>query len=205
MPRLRGRALLRAGVIRYHITDRKQFASLDELIECLRRNDAAGVEMIQIREKDLSAKALCALVRGAVDICRHAKVLVNARVDVAMACGAAGAHLPGDSPGPLAWRGWAPPGFLFGVSCHTVEEAARAEREAADFVVFAPVFDPLSKPKTGEAQGLAKLGEAARAVRIPVLALGGITAANSGDCMAAGAAGVAGITMFQGPRGVVRT
>lgn len=184
-------------MIRYHITDRKQFESIDELIECLRRNDAAGVEMIQIREKDLSAKALCALVRGAVDVCKRAKVLVNTRVDVAMACGAAGVHLPGDAPPPLAWRGWVRPGFLFGVSCHTVEEVARAERESADFVVFAPVFDPLSKPKTGEAQGLAKLGEAARAVRIPVLALGGITEENAPECITAGAAGVAGITMFQ--------
>lgn len=186
-------------MIRCHITDLKQFGNVDRLLDCIRRNDGTGVDMIQIREKDLSARDLCALVERVVGLCRRARVIVNTRVDVALACGAHGAHLPADSPSPLAWRDCKPHGFTFGVSCHTLEEVVRAEREAADYVLFAPVFDPLSKPAQGPPQGLEKLREACRAVRIPVLALGGITEANAPLCIAAGAAGIAGITLFQRP------
>ena len=186
-------------MIRCHITDRTQFDTLDDLLDCIRRNDGAGVDIIQIREKDLSARDLCALVQRALRVCRRARVLVNTRVDVAFAAGAHGAHLPADSPPPLAWRDCAPPGFTFGVSCHSVEEVIRAERESADYVLFAPVFVPISKPTQGPPQGVEKLREACRAVRIPVLALGGITGNNAPLCLEAGAAGIAGITLFQRP------
>ena len=185
------------GALRCHITDRKQFRSLDDLLECIRANDRAGVDFIQIREKDLSARQLSQLVQSALAVCTQARVLVNTRVDVAMACGAHGAHLPGDTPSPEVWRKLAPESFLLGVSCHSVTEAIRAERESADYVIFAPVFNPLSKAKQREAQGLDALREACRAVRIPVLALGGITDENAPLCLKAGAAGVAGITLFQ--------
>jgi thiamine-phosphate pyrophosphorylase len=122
--------------------------------------------------------------------------VVNSRVDVALACGAAGAHLPSNSPPPGLWRGIAPPGFLLGVSCHTVEETRLAETEGASYVLFAPVFEPISKRSLSPPAGLRKLAEACSAVRIPVWALGGITNENAGLCLAAGAAGVAGISLF---------
>lgn len=153
--------------------------------------------MIQVREKRLSARELCRWTELVLASAGTAKVLVNARADVALACGAAGVHLPGDAPPPSLWRPLVPPGFLFGVSCHTVEEVRRAESEGADFVLFAPVFAPLSKTSPLPPQGLARLAEACRAVRIPVLALGGVTWSNAPSCLDAGAAGIAGITLFR--------
>jgi len=194
---VRVRAVLSAPVIRrYYITDRRSAGGVEPLIECIARAVAAGVDAVQVREKDLPARPLASLVRRAVAL--GARVLVNSRVDVALACGAHGVHLPGDSIAPSAWRRIAPPGFLIGVSVHDLEEVRRAEAEGADFVVFSPVFEPLSKASYGPAQGLGRLAEAARAVRIPVLALGGLTEENAADCLAAGAAGVAGISLFQG-------
>jgi thiamine-phosphate pyrophosphorylase len=171
---------------RYCITDR-----LDGIEAALAR----GADAVQIRAKDLPARELTALVLKAISL--GARVLVNSRVDVALACGAAGVHLPGESIAPLEWRRIVPPGFLIGVSTHSVDEVRRAEAEGADFAVFSPVFEPLSKASYGPPQGLARLAEAARAVRIPVLALGGVTEANAPDCLAAGAAGVAGISLFR--------
>lgn len=86
-----------------------------------------------------------------------------------------------------------------GVSCHSLEEVRTAEEEGADYVVFGPVFPPLSKPSLLPAVGLEGLARAAAAVKIPVLALGGVTRANANACLGAGAAGVAGISLFQAP------
>jgi thiamine-phosphate pyrophosphorylase len=154
------------------------------------------VDWVQVRDKELPARELIAVVRRAMR--RVGKVLVNSRVDVALAAGAAGVHLPSGSIAPSEWRRITPVGFLIGVSCHSLEDVLLAESEGADYVVFGPVFDPLSKPPDVPARGVEELGRVARAVRIPVLALGGITEENVADCVAAGAAGVAGITMFRG-------
>jgi len=182
-------------LIRYHITGG---LGLDQTLECIRRSAAAGVDWIQVREKHLSARELgrwtAAIFEAAAG---RARVLVNTRVDVALACGAAGVHLPGGAPPPSVWRDLVPSGFLFGVSCHTVEEVRESEQNGASFAVFAPVFPPLSKDSALPPQGLDRLAEAARAVRIPVLALGGITWENAPLCLAAGAAGIAGITLFR--------
>jgi thiamine-phosphate pyrophosphorylase len=180
-------------MIRCFITDRHALLRGTSLMDVISRNIAFGLDWVQVREKDLSARELFDLVRTL----SGAKILVNSRVDVALAAGSAGAHLPSHSPSPRLWRAIAPPGFLIGVSCHSVEEVRIAEEEGADYAVFGPVFPPLSKSSDLAARGLDGLARAASAVRIPVLALGGITRENTASCVAAGAAGVAGISIFQ--------
>jgi thiamine-phosphate pyrophosphorylase len=128
---------------------------------------------------------------------RGVKILVNNRVDVALAEKTAGAHLPAESPAPSVWRAMAPPTFLIGVSCHCLDEVRTAEEEGADYVVFGPIFPPLSKASDIPPRGLEELASAAAAVKIPVLALGGITSENMQDCALAGAAGVAGVSHYQ--------
>ena len=153
------------------------------------------VDWIQIRDKNLPARDLLTLVRRVLEL--GTKVIVNTRMDVALAAGAAGLHLPAGSIPPSRWRAIAPPDFLIGVSCHTVDEVRSAEAEGADYVFFGPVFAPLSKSSHLPPRGLNGLAEAARAVSIPVLALGGITQTNAEDCVLAGAQGIAGISLFQ--------
>lgn len=186
-------------MIRCYITDRKSLPPGETLLQAIERNLTRGPDWMQIREKDLCARELFELVRTvlAQRNPRGVKILVNSRVDVALAAGADGAHLPAGSPAPGIWRGLAPRGFSIGVSCHSMEEVRDAANEGADYVVFGPVFDPISKPASSPALGLAELSRAAAAVKIPVLALGGITRANADSCVAAGAAGVAGISLYQ--------
>jgi thiamine-phosphate pyrophosphorylase len=182
-----------------YITDRRTLPADKNLIDNIARNLAAGVEWIQIREKDLSARELFDLTALVLWLPNphQSKILVNTRVDVALAAGADGVHLPAGSPAPGRWRTCSRQGFLIGVSCHTLEEVRVAEQEGADYVVFGPVFAPRSKMTALQPRGLDALGQAALAVRIPVLALGGITADNARDCIQAGAAGVAAISMYQ--------
>lgn len=182
---------------RCHITDRLMLGGVDPLLARIAVNGVAGVELIQIREKDLPARALCELVSRAVALCRHSKVIVNTRVDVALACGAHGAHLPANSPAPSEFRRIVPPGFIIGVSCHDLAELRAAESEGADYALFAPVFRPLSKTDPRPPHGLDGLRAACRSVRLPIYALGGITFGNAPDCVQAGAVGIAGITLFQ--------
>lgn len=173
------------------------------LLEKISNAAAAGINWVQIREKDLETRALTDLVRLAVAASRetHTSILVNDRLDVALATGAAGVHL-GETSLPVEtvakWRRSAGRlGFLIGASCHSLEAAQAADGAGADYILFGPVFATPSKAAFGAPQGIERLREVCRSVRIPVLAIGGITVENAHSCFAAGAAGVAAIRLFQ--------
>lgn len=163
---------------------------------------AEGVELLQIREPELTPRQLADLTRRVLRIPnpRGTRILVNDRADVAIACEAHGVHLKDGSVLPEVF---ARPGFLVSIACHRVEELA--EMRGADFVLLAPIFQPLSKKEARPALGIPAIAESVRRSTIPVLALGGITAANARLCVEAGAAGIAGISYFSGlPDGSAR-
>jgi thiamine-phosphate pyrophosphorylase len=191
-----------------YVTDRKSLADGDVgagVLGKIRAAIAAGVDWVQIREKDLSGRGLLGLAQGAVAAEGGARVIVNDRLDVALAAGAAGVHLGRESLGArdvVRWcrGGRAPADFVVGVSCHSLQDAREAEIAGAAYIFFGPVFDTPSKRGMGEPQGIARLGEICLGVKIPVLAIGGVSEENAGECIAAGAAGIAAIRMFQDAR-----
>lgn len=152
-------------------------------------------DVIQLRAKGLDAGEL---LQRAIRLkgMFAGRLLINDRVDVCLAAGADGVHLPGRRVAPAILKrrfGLE----LVGVSCHSVDEVVRAEDEGADYVYLSPIFESFSKAGYGPALGLDVLGEACRRVKIPVLALGGVSRANEMSCMEAGAAGIAGISYFE--------
>lgn len=153
--------------------------------------------MVQIRERDLSARDLCCLTEAVTERLRGsgARVMVNDRADIA-ACTGAGVHLTTRSLTAEVVRAAFGPDILLGVSTHNQEEAEAAERGGADFIVFGPVFETASKAEYGDPVGLAALHRVATQLSIPVIALGGVTLSNFREALNAGAAGVAGISMF---------
>jgi thiamine-phosphate pyrophosphorylase len=171
----------------------RRYCITDSLDVAARASDV-GVEMIQIRAKELSARALSNLVGRVMRVAQNSRILVNTRTDVALACGAHGVHLPAGSMAPHTIRRIAPAGFLIGVSCHTIAELREAERDGADFAVYGPVFP--SPTKSLSPIGIQAFREAVASVRLPVYALGGVTVKNAPACIEAGAAGIAGISLF---------
>jgi thiamine-phosphate pyrophosphorylase len=176
------------------------------LLDLIATASAAGVDWIQIREKDLTARECSSLVRRAIGrASSETKIIVNDRLDVAIAEHAAGVHL-GESSLPVqdvrAWMQSHPEvlaneGFFVGVSCHSEESAKTAARNGAGYIFFGPVFATPSKAGFGGPQGLERLAGVCRAVSVPVLAIGGITLENARACLDAGAAGIAAIRLFQ--------
>ena len=242
----------------YYTTDRQQFPGKpsqqrDRLLAKIAEAARAGVDLIQLRERDLSARELyelaaesLAIVRETRNAKRETRLLINSRLDVALACGADGTHLRADDlwasearaicakalrlQGAINVTGAEEAGFsrnvkretrngsnndqlttgnlLLGVSCHTQADVLSAEAHGADFVVFGPVFekrgaevDPVGlEDLRGACSHIAthdKKVEAGFASGMPILALGGVTLSNARDCVAAGAAGIAGIRLFQ--------
>ena len=186
-------------MIRCYITDSRRLGGVSQLLEAVPGIVARGVEWIQVREKLLSAAQLLELVASIIAIARPGgvKVLVNSRADVAMIADADGLHLPADSICVKSWRLIVPDHWLIGVSTHSVAQATEAERDGAGYVLFSPIFPSRSKPGYGPPLGLENLARASAALRIPVFALGGVSMANTASCIEAGAAGVAGISLFQ--------
>lgn len=179
------------------ITDRKSLNG--ELLPFVAQAMLAGVDWIQIREKDLSGRDLLEVCRAAARLPNphQSKLIVNGRPDVAMAVGFDGVHLPASSAPVEAVRRLLGPDLLMGVSCHSFEQLEAAESQGADYAFYSPIFASAAKPGYGPAVGTDRLRAAAQRVKIPVLALGGVSLQNAEGCMQSGAAGVAGISLFQ--------
>jgi thiamine-phosphate diphosphorylase len=183
------------------ITDRGRLGSNPEpaLIRRIAIAARAGVHLIQIRERDMADGALLTLVKQAVDAVRgtRARVLVNDRLDVALAAGAHGVHLRGDSVPALRVRAVTPATFLIGRSVHARDEIVRVFEEGAlDYLLFGTVFETASKPERAAA-GVAGLTQAVdAAARVPVLAVGGMTVASAGRLASTRCSGFAAIGQF---------
>jgi thiamine-phosphate pyrophosphorylase len=170
----------------------------DSLVQRIGAAARAGTHLIQIRQPQLEALALSRLVERALRAIEGtaARLLVNDRADVALATGAHGVHLRGDSMAAARVRAMAPPAFVIGRSVHSVDEAVAAERDGGlDYLLFGTVFPTASKPG-GAAAGVETLARACAAVALPVLAIGGITASALAPVARAGAAGFAAIGLF---------
>ena len=205
----------------YYITDRSQFRGDEStrrraLLVKIAEAALAGVDYIQLREKDLGARELELLAPEALRVLRESisprtenrelrtRLLINSRTDIALAVGADGVHLRSEDVSASEVRHiWAMCGAgaparekpCIAVSCHNQDDVDRAQSQVADFAVFAPVFGKNTAPGA-LATGLDALRQACR-VKVPVLALGGVTLENAASCLQAGAAGVAGIRLFQ--------
>jgi thiamine-phosphate pyrophosphorylase len=199
-----------------YVTDRRLLGGVaagdarDRLLHKIKAASLAGVDWIQIREKDLSGRECVLLAREALrrteqsskSSATRTRILVNDRLDVALAEGTGGVHLGENSlPVQEVRRSVDSRGerkdFLVGVSCHSLAAAKSAASGGADYIFFGPVFATPSKAAFGPPQGIERLKEVCRAVSIPVIAIGGITLSNSAACLSAGASGLAAIRLFQ--------
>jgi len=199
-----------------YVTDRQTLSRAHEpdgpeaLLYKIQEVAAAGVDWIQIRERDLSGKECAALTSAAIEravrpLTRRrgtTRILVNDRLDVALSQAAGGVHLgenglPVEEARKLADSRIRAKDFLIGVSCHSREAAKAAAKGGAHYIFFGPIFATPSKAAYGAPQGLARLAEVCRAVPLPVVAIGGITLEYAALCLSAGASGIAAIRLFQ--------
>lgn len=199
-----------------YVTDRRSLPlalSSDAIPMLLRSIESvalAGADWIQIREKDFCGGETLEVTRAALQSIRtrapHTRILVNDRVDVALAAGAGGVHLSENGfsvsdarrlSDRFAHDSGKPLDFLIGVSCHSLGAALGATRDGANYITFSPIFHTPSKAFYGPPQGVDRLRRICQAVQIPVIALGGITLDNVASCYEAGAAGAGAIRLFQ--------
>jgi thiamine-phosphate pyrophosphorylase len=195
--------LQRSAPLTYAITDRrlllsqKAATSQTHLIEFIEENVNAGVDMVQIRERDLTGRDLYDLAQTIAKRMagKGAFITINDRADIA-ACAGTGVHLTTRSLTAEVVRREFGPEMLVGVSTHNETEAEAAASGGADFIVFGPVFETASKSQYGDPVGIEALREVSASMDIPVIALGGVNLSNFREVLNAGAAGVAGISMF---------
>jgi len=186
------------------VTDRRRYGAHDEwaserLVAAAQRAARAGVDLIQIRERGLDDRRLLALAEQVRRLISGAgsRMLINDRIDVALAAQADGVHLPARAISGARVRGIVPEGFLIGRSVHTEAEAVGAERAGGcDYLMFGSVFESASKPVGNTVAGIESLASVCAKVRLPVLAIGGVTLARVPDVVRAGAAGIAAIGLF---------
>jgi thiamine-phosphate pyrophosphorylase len=185
----------------YYITDRH--TSLRPILEQIQIAIEAGVDYVQIREKDLSPRELFDLAVSARTLAQRqdTRILINDRLDIALAAALDGIHLGQLSIVPEVVRAKVSGGdFLIGVSAHSLEELQRAHEQGVSFLTFGPVFLTPLKVLYGPPVGIVKLREACDFSKVPVFALGGINRQNYSECLEMGAAGIAGISLFQDER-----
>jgi thiamine-phosphate pyrophosphorylase len=195
-----------------YVTDGSGFAPSERVrrvAQHVRAAVAGGANWVQIREKSLGTQELLRLTREVLQWVakagRDVRVVVNERTDIALAAGAGGVQLGGASAPAAEVVRWiratsAGPHFVTGVSCHSVNDARAAEEAGANYVVFGPVYRTPSKLGFGAPHGTGRLADVCGAVKIPVIAIGGVDVHNARECFASGAAGVAAIRMFQEAR-----
>jgi thiamine-phosphate pyrophosphorylase len=195
MPHLESRLFL--------VTDRHQ-TNGRPLVPLLQRVLTAGVPAIQLRERDLSAKELVTLAREvqAVMASRTSQLLINDRIDVALALEGVGVHLRSNSLPVSVARQLLGAQRLLGISVHAVEEAVQMESQGADYIVLGPIYETPTKQMFGPPLGIHTLEKACRLVRIPIIGIGGVTAARVREMRRAGAFGVAVITAILGAANV---
>jgi thiamine-phosphate pyrophosphorylase len=211
---LNNSAELRKPLLLCYVTDRRALPgadsanSLESLTQKIEEIATAGIDWIQLREKDLPAAELAKLTRRTLHTkpANVSRVIVNDRLDVALVEAAVGVHL-GERSLPIAEakrlvdsfkeKGFVGQSFVLGASCHSLKSAQRAASDGADYLFFGPIFPTPSKAAFGAPQGLEKLAQVCDSVSIPVIAIGGITLNDAALCRRAGAAGIAAIRLFQ--------
>ncbi|MGD0309044.1 MAG: thiamine phosphate synthase [Acidobacteriota bacterium] len=185
----------------YYITDRHQLPaqSIDALLDRIRRALSLGVDFVQLREKDLPDAELLALTRATVRFAGGTKcrIIVNGRIDIALAGRAHGVHLPSSGITSADLKPHLPRNFIMGVSAHSRPQAQRAAAGGADYILLGPIFPTPSKLKYGKPLGLRRFGRICGALTLPVLGLGGIRPDRIAEVLDAGAIGIAGISLFQ--------
>ena len=181
------------------VTDRHQ-TNGRPLVPLLQQVLRAAVPIVQLRERDLSAKELVTLAREVqvVTAVHKSHLLINDRIDIALALEGVGVHLRSNSLSVSVARQLLGAQRLLGISVHTVEEAIQVESQGADYIVLGPIYETPSKKMFGPPLGIHTLEKACRLVRIPIFGIGGVTAVRAHEMRRAGAFGVAVITAILG-------
>jgi thiamine-phosphate pyrophosphorylase len=184
----------------YLITSRHVLEKERSLVKAVEQALRGGVRAVQLREKDLPAAELFSLAGRLRSLTRRhgARLLINDRVDIALAVEADGVHLGAGSLPVAEARRLLGPRKIIGYSAHRLEELSSAESDGADFATFSPIFHTPSKAAWGPPQGIERLRQACRACRLPILALGGIRREHLPEVLAAGAQGIAVISAILG-------